>query len=496
MMAEALDEAPVGVAVLDEQLRFVYVNQMMADINGAAIEDHLGRRGPEVVPGVRDTVDPLLASVFEDGRTIRDVEFEAPKRDGEPPRWFRVTYVPMIAEQRRLVAAYCRDITSAKRAEQQLRHAAQRAERDNDHKTRMLAELSHEMRGPLAPVQSALETALAEPTISPELRDALRVGLSGVSQQVRLVDDLLDTNRAVRGKLSINRQPVDLRNMIREAVDAVDVRRRERRVNLSISQPDGPLIVHGDGDRLKQILWNLLTNAVKFTEPDGQVNVVIERHDEGGSDKLIIRTIDDGRGVDEADMLRLFSPFEQAEPASGGLGLGLALSRNLARLHGGELTLESPGRGRGAVATLTLPALPRMSVNATGNHKPLARLDGLRVLLVEDHFGTGRVTALLLRKMGAQVELANTLQAGVEAARRWRPGIILTDLNLPDGDGLTLPTLLAETDSLPERGMIALSGRDTGSIRRDAEQAGYAAYLLKPATSDAIAATLSRLAGR
>ncbi|HSG39462.1 MAG TPA: PAS domain-containing protein [Thermoanaerobaculia bacterium] len=375
----------------------------------------------------------------------------------------------------------CFDITERKRGETELREAAERAEAASQAKDQFLAVLSHELRTPLTPVLMTTATLAIDPDVPERLRAALTVIRRNVELEARLIDDLLDLTRISRGKIELQLGPVDIHEKLRHVVQNVEAEARSKRLSISLYMEAEHHRTSGDSARLQQILWNLLTNAVKFTPEGGHIDV---RTSDGPDGRVRVEVSDDGIGIEPEMLPRIFNAFEQGGPditrQFGGLGLGLSISKVLAELHGGLLSVTSGGRGQGSTFILELPLLaadadsgdPAASADAAGDGT-----SGRRILLVEDHEDTAAVLADFLRLRGYVVHTADSVGAAMRAVAAESYDLIISDLGLPDGSGHDLMRHLRAGAAV--RG-IALSGYGMEEDIRKSREAGFLEHLTKP----------------
>jgi signal transduction histidine kinase len=373
----------------------------------------------------------------------------------------------------------------SRRAEEALRYTEEQLRAANEAKDRFLATLSHELRTPLTPILALVSSFQEDDRFPPDLRAQLSVIRRNVELEARRIDDLLDLTRVARGKLVLHRQAADVAEVLAHALRSVRGEMAAKGVRLAVDFAEGRLLAWADPARLTQVFWNLLSNALKFTSEGGTITVRsrLERK------TVTVEISDTGIGIDPEVLPRIFGAFEQADPRItrrfGGLGLGLAVSRALMRLQGGDLTAASEGTGRGAVFTVRLPAgVPERDLDetiVTFPREPEARLDrGLRLLLVEDHADTAEAMAELLGTLGHEVTVAGSVAGAREATqgRELELDLIISDLGLPDGTGLDL---MRELASHGLRG-IALSGYGMDEDIQRSREAGFTYHLTKPVT--------------
>lgn len=362
---------------------------------------------------------------------------------------------------------------------QALNHALRRQE---EAKNRFLAALSHELRNPLAAIRGALEVLDDAPADGEAM---LLVVNRQVTALTRITDDLLDLTRVQVGKLQLERTPIDLRTVVRESVEATPGRA------IAIRVPDEAIWVSGDAIRLSQAIGNVLGNAIKFTPPTG--SIAVRLHADGPRAALTVR--DDGRGFDPARADQLFDAFWQEDEslarARSGLGLGLAIAREIVELHEGRISAHSDGHGRGAVFTIELPAMPA-PIAPVEPRRPDTAANPRRVLLIEDDQDVAAAYRELLVRLGHDAAVARSGLAGVEAARRQRPEVVLCDLGLPDIDGYEVARRLRADERTADLHPIAVSGYGRPEDRRRARAAGFDSHLTKPVSRAALAAALGR----
>jgi PAS domain S-box-containing protein len=382
------------------------------------------------------------------------------------------------------IAVFFRDITDRKRAEEQLRLADQR-------KDEFLAMLAHELRNPLAPISAAAMLLDMGALNETRVRQSSAIIGRQVRHMTRLVDDLLDVSRVTRGLIELDRTLLDVRAIVDEAVEQVRPQLAARRQRLVLHLPAMPLVVEGDRARLVQVLSNLLGNAVKYTPEDGAIEVAAEA--DGG--KLVLAVRDDGIGMERELTERAFDLFAQAKRSSdrsqGGLGLGLALVRNLVELHGGSVTCASPGLGQGSTFTVTLPLAAKAATSQPAPGTGAAGATGLTLLVVDDNVDAATTLAMLLEAAGHEVYIEHESLRALELARSARPDACLLDIGLPDIDGNELARRLRAQPETAHSVLIAVSGYGQESDRKAALEAGFSHHLVKPVDLDALGAVLA-----
>ena len=390
-------------------------------------------------------------------------------------------------------AKVLQDATARKVAEDTLREQGEALRQADVRKNEFLAMLAHELRNPLAAIRNALGVARAGTAAD------LEWGLQVIDRQMRgfthLIDDLLDVSRITQGKIQLRKQPCDAAPIIRHAAEAVGPLIREKRHRLTLALPASGLPLEADPVRLEQIFVNVLTNAAKYTPPDGRIDVAGAV--EGG--EVVVRVADDGVGIAPDQLPRMFELFAQADRSlarsEGGLGIGLALVRSLAEMHGGAITAVSPGKGLGSEFTLRLPVGAPRRVEATApSPEPAGPAAPRRskVLVVDDNRDTARGMARLLKIAGHEVRVAHDGWAAVEVAREFAPEAVLLDIGLPGLDGYEVAARLRDDDGCRDSLLIAASGYGEDQARDRSRRAGFDHHLTKPVDFDAIAALLAR----
>ena len=374
-------------------------------------------------------------------------------------------------------------------------------------KDEFLATLSHELRTPLTAVLGWAELLLEQSTEDAELTRGLETIARNARAQAKLIEDLLDMNRIISGKIRLDVQRADLTTIVDAAVDAVRPSAEAKGVRLRkiIDPMAGP--VSGDPNRLQQVVWNLLSNAVKFTPKGGKVDVLLERVDS----HLEISVHDSGIGIDAEFLPHVFERFRQADSSiirkAGGLGLGLSIAKQLVELHGGAIRVESPGEGQGSTFVVSLPLqvireTPEREHPAGVKARPRGQseidLSGIKVLVVDDEQDARELVKAVLSRSKAHVVSASSAESGLELLQSELPDVLISDIGMPMKDGYQL---MREVRSLPaSRGgrtaAIALTAFARSEDRTKAMLAGYQLHLAKPIEPRELTAAVRSLAGR
>src|SRR5688500_13217720 len=380
--------------------------------------------------------------------------------------------------------------------------ACSEAEAANRIKDEFLATLSHELRTPLTSLlgwAGVLREARRDEKVLSQGLDAID---RNARVQAQLIDDLLDVSRIVSGKLNLDVRPLDISSVVRAAINVVRPAADAKSITLDYRAQPGLGAISADSARLHQIIWNLLSNAVKFTAQGGKITIRIEQ--EKAHAKVTVQ--DTGQGIDSEFLPRVFDRFRQADSSTtrsfGGLGLGLAIVRHLVELHGGTVSAESEGAGKGATFTATFPLLTeRAAAVAQGVefHAAESRsLDGLRVLLVDDEPEAREIISTVIGRTGAEVKACISASDALSKLAEWRPDVILSDIAMPEEDGYSF---IGKVRSLPrEKGgetpAAALTAYARDEDRNQALAAGYQMHIAKPIGASQLVTMVAKLAGR
>jgi signal transduction histidine kinase/DNA-binding response OmpR family regulator len=350
-------------------------------------------------------------------------------------------------------------------------------------KNDFLAMLAHELRNPLVPIRNAVHILRLRGMQNPDLEQARGLIDRQVTHMARLIDDLLDTSRLSRGKILLRQEGLDLVELMRNTVEDYRSLLESNGLTINLHLPESPLYTRGDPTRLAQVVGNVLHNASKFTEPNGQITVSVTTTDEAAAAEICIR--DTGIGVEPAMLARLFDTFSQADGSldrsRGGLGLGLALVKGLVELHGGTVQALSEGLGKGMAIVIHLPLTDGPSGRPRPRQPAANQGKAHRVLVIEDNADVAESVQMMLQLCGHEVVVADTGQSGLEAARQFRPDIVLCDIGLPGGmDGYAVARALRAAPEPLAATLIALSGYGQEEDQRRALEAGFDRHLTKP----------------
>jgi signal transduction histidine kinase/ActR/RegA family two-component response regulator len=402
---------------------------------------------------------------------------------------FNLVHEPIRADGQEVssIVSFAYDVTDLVLARRRFEAAAREHEATSRAKDEFLANVSHELRTPLSSIMgwsALLRDHAHEPAI---VRKAAEVILRSAKTQAKLVEDILDVSRIVTGKLRLDARPVSIESTVREAFEIVRPSASRKGILLS-EDYDTDVVVIGDEHRLRQIVWNLLANAIKFTAPGGRVTGRTRRR----ASAVTIEIGDTGCGIAAEFLPRVFERFQQADTsttrANGGLGLGLSIVRDLVELHGGSVSVASEGVGRGATFSVTLP-LPAVVVGlgpVVRTKPPEAEraapvsLEGLRVLVVDDETDAREVVAASLEAWGAAVVTAESAGRALEIASSETFDVVVSDVGMPDEDGYALAKRLRTCPLTSRVRSIALTSYARTSDAERALASGFDFHVTKP----------------
>ncbi len=348
--------------------------------------------------------------------------------------------------------------------------------RSNLAKDQFLAMLSHELRTPLTPVLASALALESEPELPKDIHESLQMIRRNVELEARLIDDLLDLTRIDRGKVQLNFEVVDAHSLLQNALDICQAEIDRKHLTRSLNLSANKVHMRADPARLQQIFWNLINNAVKFTQRNGQIMISTSNDSTG---QLRVEIADTGLGIEPEALPKIFDAFEQGGRTQlGGLGLGLAISKTLVEAHKGTITAQSAGRNEGATFTLVFPTCEKAEAQIAPAVSPiLLERQPMRILLVEDHEDTNRSLTNLLRRRGYHVHSALNLESALNLSANEQFDVLISDLALPDGNGIDLMRKLSSQQSLLG---IALTGFGMEDDIRKSHEAGFQHHLVKP----------------
>lgn len=483
---QLVETAQEGIWMVDAVGRTKYANQRMAEMLGCALRDLQGHSVFEFTfEEDREAAMGLFRQCLAGNRMQFDFRLRRP--DGDE-LWTGVSANRIASDsgEPRGVLALFSDVTERRRAEQALREADRR-------KDEFLAMLAHELRNPLAPIRNAVRIMRG---LGPEDQVTLDWARGVIDRQVghlaRLVDDLLDVSRLVRGRLELRRESVDLAEVVERTLEVVRPLIQSHRHELVVSLPAEALRVEADPTRLTQVLANLLTNAAKYTPPGGRIRLEAEPQD----GHAVIRVHDNGMGIPESLLPHVFDLFTQNERSldrsQGGLGIGLTIVKRLVEKHGGEIAVQSDSRGSEFTVRLPLGrGRPGAARPETPNDTPRPTGTARRILVVDDNEDARDSLDLLLRLDGHEIRKAADGPAALAAAPEFRPDVVLLDIGLPGMDGYEVARRLREQSSTRGALLVAITGYGQPDDRLRAEAAGFDHHLVKPVDPEALGRVLA-----
>ena len=489
----------IGDAVIsaDAAGRIVFLNPAAEALVGWTAKEAISRSISEVFQIVdedtrRQIVNPALLALEGRDVELKNHTVLISKQGSERP--IDHSAAPIRDAQSNVVGSVLvfRDIGPLKKLNNYLRDADRR-------KDEFLATLAHELRNPLAPIRNALQILKLPEVDATTIDQAREVMERQVDQLVRLVDDLLDVSRVMRGKIELRRERLELASVVARAIETAQPLIEAQGHRLKVSLPEGSLLLDADPVRLTQIIGNLLTNAAKYTEINGHIWLTAERT----ADEVVLRIRDDGIGIAPEILPHVFDLFVQADHASikaqGGLGIGLTLVKNLVGMHKGVVSAFSEGLGKGAEFVVRLPiaaeALPE-AVAKNGGGRERVRPSGYRLLIVDDNKDAALTLSMLLRMQGHDVEVAYNGPDALNLAGTHRPDLVFLDIGMPLMDGFEVARRLRATSGLEATTLVALTGWGQREDRRKTTEAGFDHHLVKPPNSQAIEDLLSEMSKR
>ncbi|HUG55093.1 MAG TPA: ATP-binding protein, partial [Vicinamibacteria bacterium] len=507
-VAELLDHAPVGLWTAGADGSRTYFNRQWLAFTGRSLEVERDNGWTEGVHP--DDFERCLGTYLRavHGRRAYDIEYRLRRFDGEY-RWMHDTGIPHYSEDGTFLAyvGSAVDITERKRAQDERERLLIDAEAASRAKDQFLATLSHELRTPLNAVVGWAHMLRSGKLDEAATTRAIETIDRNARAQSQLISDILDISRIVSGKLRLNVRPVDLVPVVEAAIDTVRPSAEAKGIRLQVILDPAAGPVSGDADRLQQVVWNLLANAVKFTPRNGRVQVHLSRI----NSHVEVRVEDTGVGIGPEFIPHVFELFRQRDGSPsrqhGGLGLGLALVKHLVELHGGSVQSASPGEGMGAVFAVKLPLMVVAARDDGGVH-PTAEtgsgmpappsLEGVVVLVVDDDPDARHLIATLLEERGARVTTAASAEEALLALARAVPDVLLSDVEMPGQDGYAF---MRTVRALPvDRGgrvpAAALTAYARTEDRMQALLAGFHLHMPKPVQPAELAAVVASLAGR
>jgi PAS domain S-box-containing protein len=503
------ESAPTPIFVKDREGRIIYANPATLEVLGKPASEVIGCRDRDLYP-----LPELGAIVSENDRRIMESgETQVVEESPDGIRTYLATKAPYHNQAGEVIGliGISNDISDRVQLErdrelilQQEQAAREAAEKANRIKDEFLAVLSHELRSPLNPILGWSKLLLMGKVDGSKTTEAIATIERNAKLQSQLIEDLLDVSRILQGKLSLNMIPVTLSIIIRAAQETVRLAAEAK--NIQIQTVLAPSIgkVLGDTGRLQQILWNLLSNAVKFTPVGGRVEIRLMEINHDAQ----IQISDTGKGINPDFLPHVFEHFRQEDGATtrkfGGLGLGLAIVRQLVELHGGTVFVNSPGEGQGATFTVRLPLLKEASLEANDSDAILSPLPveplslaGLRIMVVDDEPDSRNFIAFVLQQEGAEVIALSSAIDALESIQQNQPDLLISDIGMPEMDGYMLIGQIRNQLPPQYRKLLAIAlTAYAGEVNEhQVLAAGYQKHLAKPVEPKDLVAAVIRLVG-
>ena len=470
-----------------------------------AIPELVGQAFPDLLKRVWDTGE----SCVESGMLARIARAQAgPIED----RYFDFSYIRINDPEGNPYGIYCHaiDVTDRFLARKDLQESQKQLQAANQTKDEFLATLSHELRTPLTSILSWAQLIQRQKLDPDKLKHGIEIIEQSAKTQGQLIDDLLDISRIQSGKLSINFADVDPRGSIRRAIEAVRLIAENKQIAIETEIDAQSSIIWGDPDRLQQIVWNLLTNAIKFSKPNGIVRVRVETVEERGEKFISVKVIDRGKGIRPQFLPRLFERFSQADSSSvrvhGGLGIGLAIVRDLVQLQHGSVLAESEGLDKGSTFTVIFP-IKRDGPEATEKQQAPGEKQnrenaespdfaGLCVMIVEDDPKTREVLTEALNSFGAKTVAFDSVAEALTAFEKVKPDVLVSDIAMPGEDGYSLMRKVRALGAnlggdVPA---LALTAHATAEDAKRALSAGFHSHMTKPFDTFVLGHAVAKLA--
>lgn len=496
------DTLPQLVWITDATGRVSYFNAQWWQYTGLTYDQSTGEGWTILLHP--DDLQRTLERWNHSCRTGEPYEIEYRLRraaDGEY-RWFIGRGLPFRDAEDRIAAWFgtCTDIHDQKMLQQTLEAAKRQMEHNARAKDEFLAVLSHELRTPLSAILGWVQLLRMDALNPTEQAEAIATIEEQAKVQSQLVEDLLEVSRIISGKFRMRDESVEFHSVIAAATEAVRPSASARRIDLVVAPIDRSIFVRGDAQRLQQVAWNLLTNAVKFTDEGGTIRVSLDRVDS----RARLRIVDNGCGIDPDMLGRIFNRFEQADGsasrAHGGLGLGLSIVQHIVTLHGGTIQAESEGKGRGSTFTVQLPVQAIRPDQGTADHGFATcnrqALAGKRLLVVDDEANARAVLGTVLRTFGADVTLVSCAAEALERLDAGPFDALVSDIAMPNQSGLDLIRLVRaegfRARSIPSIALTAYASVDDQTTALDA---GFDRHVTKPVEPMTLLKTLTALIG-
>ncbi len=497
------EAAPVGLSLIDRNYRFLRVNETLASINGYSVEQHIGARADEMLPELHEQLYPIYDEIFATGKPLLNVEIVGKTPASDQQKTWLASYFPLelpsddgTAQSVTAVSAIVQDITDRKETERRLQQSEAVALAASQSKSEFLANMSHEIRTPMAAILGYADVLLGH-LKDPDNRNCVLIMKRNGEHLLELINDILDLSRIEAGKLDVEPEPCPLPQLVADIQSLMQVRAGEKKVKFEVEfEGRVPREILTDATRLRQVLINLIGNAIKFTD-EGEVRLKVKFVAEVNPPMVEFAIVDTGIGISPEQQQRLFKPFSQGDSSVtrqyGGSGLGLAISQRLVQMLDGTMELESePGEGSTFYVRLPVDSMdeielvkPDLVIRRSEPEELLAELPklGCRVLVVDDRRDVRHISQHFLEKAGAKVATAEDGQQGIDATIAARDAgqpfdLIVMDMQMPNVDGLQATAQLRSAGI--EWPIVALTADAMKGDRDKCLNGGCDDYLSKP----------------
>lgn len=462
--------------------RFAYANKGLLNMFGKTYEETVGKTFTEI------GYEPWHAEMHN--KEIDTVRATKKQLQGEVP--FHGTYGKRIYDyifapvfdtngEVKAVTGITRDVTERHNTEKLLQHNQESLRAADQRKDEFLAMLAHELRNPLAPINAATQVMILSKYDERQVQKSCQIIERQVKHMVGLVDDLLDVSRVTRGLVEIEKLPQNIKTVISDSIEQakplIEIKKHQLELDLDVGQ----IFVSGDHKRLVQVISNILNNAAKYTQEQGQISLAVKVL----NNTVMITVADNGIGISEKDQINIFELFSQAkrtsDRADGGLGIGLALVKSILKLHDGDISCKSSGLGLGSQFTITLPLLQEEEIQETNSALPYVEQHKmLSILVVDDNIDAADSLASLLELMGHKVQVSNDSLQALDLVNQGVPDICILDIGLPKINGYELARQLKSMPSIKNTILIAVTGYGQDSDIQMAKKSGFDHHLVKP----------------
>ncbi|GAB4531797.1 MAG: hypothetical protein Tsb0014_15610 [Pleurocapsa sp.] len=492
-LKESEDELRLITEVIPQQIwtalpngQVDYINRRWEQFTGRSLPQ-MQAKGWEIIvhPDDLERVQQTWTEAVHSGKKY-NIEARLRKSDGTY-RWFLGSARPLRNKKGKIIKWYGTntDITPIKELEERLRQQTEDLTQANRLKDEFLAIVSHELRTPLNPILGWSQLIAAGRLSSEKVALGIETIRRNAKLQAQLIDDLLDVSRILRGKLDLKVTPLNLESVIRAALGTVQLAANAKSIQIETQFEPNIGQVSGDAGRLQQIVWNLLSNAIKFTPEGGRIAVRLKQIDT----QALIQVEDTGQGIEPDFLPYVFDRFRQAESATtrkfGGLGLGLAIVRHLTEIHGGTVSVTSPGEGKGATFSVKLPLMNRAKTEQPEN-EPLDetvqpdRFKNIRILAIDDEVDSRDLLILVLQQEGAEVIPVASASAALETLKQVTPDLIISDIGMPQMDGYTMMAQIRQLPQGKNIPAIALTAYAGEVDRQRSLDVGFQKHISKP----------------